>query len=577
MRDQAICAQKSRYCWPDDAANASTFQAIEGPELLQPGDALLATVRQQNGELWQLWNAKRQQHAVIDVEFSQATLSSWGALHGAILRAMPLLANIPQLDWRGARGARALRLRSVAPTHLDGESFGLAFALSRVSEWLDIAPPADFIALAALDTQGRTHAVDGLQAKCECVQGWALGVRRILVTPEQEDEARTWTDREVVSVATLDEAVTTIYPDALQVLRTRWSADRAVAEKAIDAFYSQALNEHVALSSWQALATSCEVLADVVRNDDRGRHGNAWFARMIARRHENINDDPTAMIEGSRPPEHRSVRLTTLAHILQSVGDYSGDSLCEFDVEALVAKALLDIHPAPDRADEDLVLLGAAGRCLAGIRPERACDLSREACQGWLDQHKADQNSRALSEWLRLAGLLGRAEEVKLAVERHLKALEQHPKRDSVSVAFARLAAGGAYVKLNEPKAALEYLDASRDAGHEPEYLCFERARWRARALDALGDDLQAASERAKLETLVEALLDSPNSREPAVLRVNLALAQLDHALHTGGDTTACLAVIETLPAESRWMARLRRHCPAGISEARWIADAMPY
>jgi tetratricopeptide (TPR) repeat protein len=166
--------------------------------------------------------------------------------------------------------------------------------------------------------------------------------------------------------------------------------------------------------------------------------------------------------------------------------------------------------PGPNEAEPSTTKArGAMARTLAAIGEYEAAEEALSACvEEWRDQGAFEQSSYALSELLRIRGLLAR-NEVGASVDRVLSAVASAREFDVLptladqhqSRGYVRCAAARALVHARRHEDALELLsDVDMDwsrAGSAPQQ---QRIRWKARALAALGHVKEAAALRATVD-----------------------------------------------------------------------------
>src|SRR5262249_54215086 len=152
---------------------------------------------------------------------------------------------------------------------------------------------------------------------------------------------------------------------------------------------------------------------------------------------------------------------------------------------------------------------------LAALRRyEEAREVLGKTVQEWFAGHSPALASYALSELLRVLGLLGDAEGLAAAL-RDVEHVEQDPALDDVSRAYLRLAARRAHVlagSVAPGEPARDWL-AEGPVGWDTTRPTLRRSRlrWLASAFDRAGRPDQAAAARATLlvegEGFVEVLL----------------------------------------------------------------------
>jgi hypothetical protein len=184
------------WCWPTDPeAMARAVRVVPGgPSLLAPGQALLVAAGPTSVSLATIGPEPPAEGDAI--EFGTRARAAWGAAAGVLPRALPLLWSSVRSARQAAPRARLLASRprpgaiAVPDRLLDGPSFGLPFLLALASLVLDEPLPADVAASAALGVTGRIEGAGAIAEKIEAFVALAPRVRRVLVAPVNEAEAR---------------------------------------------------------------------------------------------------------------------------------------------------------------------------------------------------------------------------------------------------------------------------------------------------------------------------------------------------------------------------------------------------
>jgi tetratricopeptide (TPR) repeat protein len=492
--------------------------------------------------------------------------------HRLVPRDLPVFSTADGLHRapRWLAGPFALPATGTPPTALDGASFGLSLALATASHLLDLPMQSTLVASAALHLDGSLGTVDGIARKVRLVMEHAPGITTFLVAAGQEHEAEraraqllgelgldtasSWL--RIVPVTTFAEAFAHAFPDALDALRARFR-DPAVAERIAAELHRLALFDTPLVLGWRAVVTCAIALARAVqRPETRARLDTV---RRIAERHAGEGQLMPWPDDAELRTLPRALRLRLLAHVVQSAADAG------VDAHAHARRALRLVRPPLERAAEDAVLLGAAGRALAAAGNEAEAIVTlREATQAWSEIACPHESSHALCELLRLLGMRGQHDEVLALCAGAATSFLLDPRSPEKSIGYLRVAAGRAMVQVALPEKALDYLDDDGRWPPLPASAEGARERWRARALDAVGRSEEAARCRRTL--------DARSDRGPA-LAFQAGLAQLDRARRTGQDTIALVAALALLP-EGR---RTRDRLPPGDDLEHALAERTRY
>lgn len=512
---------------------------------LEPGQTLLVAVSQNGGSLWLLdWSPS------ATVPFLGDAQTAWRAAAIALQRSIPLM-------WRSLRRwvqpmphATHVASKPFVPGHvvieesLNQGSFGLSFLLALASKVSGLALPADVIASAALDADGRLAPVpgDGLDAKVSVIAAAAPHVRRLLVAANQEDGLvyAPISGLDVVRIVDARAAIDLVFPGIGEVLAGEMS-DPAGRERAIDTLFRMAAESSAqGLVSWRVIADTAEralTLPGVAHDPWDG--WRLQLAQAVAARHEGRfvrlafppdTHFPTAV----RPAQLRPV---IAAHLVQHAADWAQPAPAE-------VLAWLEAHaqhvPLDDAYPAHLRLIGARARLLAITgRPADALAEQRALVGAWLVSDPIDEVTYPLSEWFRLAGALRDAAAFE-AAEATLEAAQFGANLDGL--AFVELARARAAIALGDLVKAEAILGSFGSwHGRLVDQLRVASARMRAQIARARGD--AAAVEAARAEVAGSGL-------PPTQVTQTLALMALDDALHGGDAVTAERAVAELVAVE---------------------------
>jgi tetratricopeptide (TPR) repeat protein len=435
------------------------------------------------------------------------------------------------------------------PMTLEGRSFGLSFVLARLSALSGHAVPSHLIASATLGDDGGLNPVHGLDAKLNAIARTALGVRCVLLHPDNAEEARAIVKNlpralEIVEVKTVADAVKYAFGERLEQPPLSWDDDAAL-DASLRALRARTLAGHAL--NWAATLRALEWIA--ARRQENAR---IPLLAAIARRHTGaaaslaLDWDEDAIDE---------VGNELVAHIVQAAADAGDDRCSEF-----VARALDRVRNAPAEPGS-IKALGACARALAAMRRfDEAQACAERAVQRWIARDERDESSYALCEWLRVAGVRKDQE----AIERALieaADLMDHPNNG----AYVRLASMSALVRTGQPERALRLANAVETS--QP-YVKRSMLRWAARANDALGEREQATRMREVLRNISERSEDGQQECRESLF------ARLDEALAQGHETAEILIAIEQRGLQgARWILADTE----GTARARRLADEYAY
>lgn len=565
------------WCWPADdelQASARRLTGHEGPTALTPGEVCLVSVDQERASLWRwtdAWMGRMARQLIEDAE--QSEMRAWSQA----CRHIPLIASPHLLKRRPT--CRALMIASsgtgTEERALTGTSFGLALGVSSASYLLGVPVPADVVALAALGEAGETVGVDsrGLERKLRVLGEHALGVKRILVHADQETEARRFIGNAVsiVTVHSLREAISCLWPDASQQVRTRWQ-HAETAREANEQLYRMALENSPTVLAWRPVASSAALLRDVL-SDDAVAARKARMAEEVAKRHVGPIEQPLswAVTAGQADLPH-SDWLETLAHDVQAWSD-SGATADE--CVAAAEGAMREVGLPGRRHPADLKLMGAIGRAFAAAgQTIRAVEVLRDAIRGWRQLRNPNDASYPICELVRVLAFGPTRSELDVAIAEDV-AWARHPDigLSDASASFIALAVGRALVTCGEAERGMAELAADAAPWNQgPPHVRLARLRWMARGQAVLGRLDEARRYRAELEAAI-----TPGEVDP-----NLELAHLDAALETAVDPTPLITALLT-GAEGREFQRLeaevrRAHAEVSMVElGRYLSDRYRY
>lgn len=546
-------------------------QTIEPPcERISAGDALLVSVDASG--LWRL-SATRLHND--DIELRGSAAESARLARRLVTRDLPLYGEVDSLHraprWFASSFASLALVPGCGPTTaLDGESYGLSIALATASLVLELPMVHGLVASAALRADGSLVAVDAIRRKVQLVIEEAPGVTRILVAAGQEAEAieardetlqklgipaaESWVD--IVPVGTFQDAFAIAFPGALEALKLRWR-EPADASRLAHELYRTAIYGTPMVLGWSAVATCASALSKMV--DDPEKRAKLEAVRLIADRHAGAGELMRWPDEAELAVLPRSLRLRLLAHVVQSAADTGTEAI------ARATRALSFVRHRLDRAPEDAMLLGAVGRAMAaGGADVAGMDALHEAVDAWIEVGSPQESSYPLCELLRLLGIAGRRDEVLALCAQQVTDYARDPRSSEKSVGYVRVAAGRALVQIGDAENALEYLaDDGRWPPLPPEAEG-ARERWRARALDGVGEREEADECRERLNV---------RRGHGVALAVQAGLAKLDRAIRDGDNTATAIAVLAELAEPKRTLDR----CPPGADPVHYLAEHTRY
>ncbi len=540
-RPSAELALATPWCWPRDPALAEAARCLgyTAPPSSGVGEALLVSVaaHDDRSALWRLaWGRRAIGDAVPFGQTSERCISVAVELATAVAPHLHTLAPMEKIP----QGASLIfkRGRSLDRV-LEGESFGLSMLLALTSALLERPIPSRFAASASLRSDGSLGRVGGIDRKLSLLADSALGVDTVFVAEAQRDEARRIVEvggwlLDVVGVAHVREAIARVFPDARATPPEAWN-DARNASAAVEQLLSLC-RQGGAVREWSAVERSASWL--VGRFDTSSTHREcerARFALQVASRHANGRAVEIPWDE-SITRKHDMVRAS---HAVQAASDAGSSALEDYLTRA---RAMIDsVSPETD----DLKLLGAVGRGLSARRRYgEANDVLAAATRAWVHRGLRVESSYPLSEWVRVAALLGdtdRWAEARSAAEEYLIL---YPDGDFGSL-FVRFALGRGLATMGALTGALEVLD---DEGWSiaPAWLSRSRRRWRALALESGGRDAEARA----LREVIAAETD-----EDGATPVEALFVALDETVARGEDPAAVVrAVREANPQGVRWL-----------------------
>lgn len=563
------------WCWPvhpELQTLAQRFTSLQQPPPPRPGEVLLVSVDGERASLWR-WTVTGKdlpfRELIQDAKQSEAL--AWDHAR----RHVPFIA-VPAL-FRRRPACRALKVASngigTEERALTGTSFGLALGLAAASQLMDACVPADVVALAALGSSGETLAVDsrGLEVKLSALGEYALGMKRVLVHPDQAQEVRRrcGTHIDVIEVCSLVEAIAVIWPAPPSLARDHWQ-NQAVARSTNEHLYRMALENSPSVLDWRPVAASAAMLRELL-SDHAPSARKARFAEEVARRHLGVALPLAwAVADGSADMPHPDW-LQILAHDVQSWADTGATAE---ECVAAAEGALREVAPPDKRHPADLKLLGAIGRALAAAGcTRRSIEVLREAVDGWRQLHMPDDASYPLCELIRVLGISNAQSELDTAIAETVSwARSPDVEIGDASAAFIALAVGRALITVGEAARGIEELsDDVAPWDRAPSHVRLARLRWLARGYTVVGLRDLANQQRQELWRAAPTRDAKPN----------MDLAHLDAALESGTDLER---VVTKLLDESHEFQRLHEEYRqqangegSAVELARWLSDRYRY
>ncbi|MCB9609690.1 MAG: hypothetical protein H6716_24065 [Polyangiaceae bacterium] len=462
------------WCQPDGGAT-------------KPGDALLVGVSDEVGSLFRLGGPRdRTRFSLID----DVTTAAWqraerlAQRHAGTALACDLRGSTtpPAAVFVAASGSASL-------VSISGESYGAAFVLAHTSRWLDVAPPVDLVACAAVSDEGALGIVDGLAVKLETIWDYALAVKRVVVCSAQREAAEAIAAGrfEICAYEDVKGLVHDVFHSLVELRDDHLRANLEFAATRARALEAWVANSNPQLRAWESVAEGAELLAEML--DGRPEARSAVVAAQIARRHTGGRAALLVWPSDDELPHRAELRQRYLAQVVQSSAD-SGDPGA---AESVADRAMPLVPPRNERNSSDLVLAGAVGRALAAAGPhvqEQALAWMLDVVDDWFAIGERKESSYAVCEALRLVSLSG----APASLARLTQALDYWraaPELDERLVELAMWVEGEvvrANVLLGRPQAALDVVGSLRKHLQQAnQHLQFSILRWEAIALDHLG------------------------------------------------------------------------------------------
>jgi hypothetical protein len=550
--------------WPIDSSLAVLARAMGlSRQSADAGQTLLVSVSAEDptqGTLWELVGRRDAQPAAVS--FGPALAEALREVKAAFWRGLPYaLSDRVAAHWQ----VTDLVSDTAAPeTHLDGGSFGLAFALAYASLAMARPFPAHVIALAAVDGAGRLLPVDHLETKLRIVAEEAMGVEEVLVATEQVEQARGLLAQlapsrpvDVVGARSLPDLYRHLWgAGAALQLQQRVGSVKRLASESAGAIFQLALLGSDVVTDWHPVEAGARALLASIPEQVtalRLERAQAQFALAVAERHLRNEGDLSWPTSETWQQLGFSERLQLMAHALQSATDSASVRL-----EELLSYALAELKEAA--AADGLELRGAVGRALAVLRRyAEAVPHLTAAVAGWRKLQRPDERARPLCELLRATSILGD----RAAFERWLE--DARLPASPLSRTFLDLALGVGWLQLGEPARALEVLEPESTWRLALRHVQLSRQRHLARALDHVGREADASAVRNR------------SWSEPGLELFEL-LSALDLSAHRGEQLDDLVARLTSTPGGlGRLAAFLVQGEPTTAGKAKALINEYPY
>jgi hypothetical protein len=403
------------WVWPlpgtEDYCGAQRL-VPSGPPTLRPGEVPVVSVSEDPARntvsLWKLELLTGKGRAPGAVAFAPETQELWTDIADLLPTVLPVL-------WQTVpRGTRPIAYRvgacRISADHheihervLDGDSFGLAFALSLTSAASGIPLRDDVIASATV-RDGRTLAVGEVTAKVNGICTMAPRIRRLLVHPDNAKEARAAAAGRlrVYGVATVAAALSHAFRLPLQRVIVDAARDVESRRRLVASLVSLSFGPRVTVVDWTPVRKAAQLALKTWKPTLAERRDLRWVA-AFAERHETNRGRATLPPRQwlADLPEEKRLRLLSQ---LMSQSTYSGSPAPQ--VIARLARKELP-NRLNDASVEDLKLHGALARFEAVIgRPKKSLRLQERIAFELLQRQAYQEISYQLAEWYRLAGAL---------------------------------------------------------------------------------------------------------------------------------------------------------------------------
>ncbi len=516
---------------------ARQISGLDGPPQ-RPGLVALIAVGRGDVSLWVFSVDDRNPFGNEGRHFIEQAQEAWKDVLAALPRHLPVIWT--SLSHRRSLHRQALEIEArhdggatespSFPVALDGRSFGLSFGLALTSDLLGVCVPDDLAASAAVNAMGEVLPVDAIGRKVRALREMAPRVRRILVAPDNAQEAREASkgSMEVIPVDRFDQALALVFgSDIWRLVENRFNSPgerRAI----VDGLFRLAMHDSLGLSTWEPVRNMAGRALEVWTSISATQRWKLQCAQAIASRHLGRED---VLLSVPRGDMLRSVpvtvRLAYIAHWVQQAADTGCADRAE--VLRVTRRCLVrgrEAHP------DHLRVLGALARyeAVAGD-PVEAIALAREAATGWTSRFLDDQSAHPLCLWYHLAAALEDRREWKRA-DRFRRTLEQQVIRDLIREnPFVALAYASGKVLLGDlDDEAFQLLEGLDPESGVPAHIGWSALRWRVTWLWKSGRKREAEEGLKRFDGLTGSLHDQDGSVtcNRALLGLWLAIEQGD-------------------------------------------------
>lgn len=557
------------WCWPrtgELSQKAKTKGYSPGPKDVAPGEVLLVSWNKSfdAASLWRLIDRAVSTGFVCNSECTDdATLTE--KAHATAERAvnaawfdLPVLAK-PGHRVRPSSWKAHLVCKENAPGYrkdytVEGDSFGVAFALAAASRWMNTSVPTDVVASASIKTGtgGELGKVVGLDKKMALVHVAGLGISKFIVSEEDHTEAEAIRVKlgaafDVVGLSTLSAVFAEVFPPPHVVARQLWSIPAAAAAAA-ESLYTLTIRNNPALPpvpDWTCVKRTVALLEPHLELPKAMLH----MASAIAERHTG----GTSGIELPAVPESIATDVPRLlAHAAQGV--QAAVDNCSENLRELLDQAE-ELEKMGQNPVDVLPLQGARARGLSALRDYAdAQKLLFGTVESWQNAGHGAQCSFALCELARVTGLLARLDlgggpdDWQRIIAWGNGFTEMYHHEDPVSIAYVKEAIGRGLVTAGRATDALKWLDWDEEfLARGPREPCEGRLRWLALALQPNGPKAIARA----------AMLRAELTKQSAT-STTYYLAGLDVLVERGASDTALQEVVDDLVASKaqalKWM-----------------------
>jgi hypothetical protein len=488
------------------------------------------------------------------VALSQRSLKALSEALSVATRCAPYHAFSPHTPW-STRYAQALYADGPRTDLLDGASFGLSFVWSIVSSYTGLIVPPNLVASCTVNHDATLGPVEQLEQKLFAIARTALAVTEVIVAASQVDRARQCIESPALAGAKLTIRGFESAQQAVDyVFAGREEELSAVAAESFTALRRRILSEHAL--HWRKTCAALKLLENVssLSNQDRD---TLTTLLLIVRRHLGERDIAMPWDEGliaERGHAH-------VAQVVQAAADSGSDQCHKYVEQALERVKQAPAEPGSIRA------LGACARAASAMLDyESALHHATQAVKRWLKRDELVECSYALCEWLRVAAILRRAEQVDDALA-IAEQLFEHPACGP----YVKTAAITALVLTHRSTQALQIAhemsrECEMDSGDEAR----TALRWVARAHVALNGVQEAMRLREKLRH------EAQHADASVALRATALLARLDEACEQRAEVTTTESIIDELrqlPTQgTQWLFAI-----TAPDRAQRIADEYPY